>query len=216
MAPWAADLNSYHSLTPILTTSIEQACCSFGSAKRPDLFVCALKRRTSGRMESIRSQMVKEKGWHKGYLHYLAQHKPPELGKLPHGLTAGSFSIAAVAVQEAGQMVLGAEKQNMEDSRRQELNGNDSHSINPIVCVFLMDNFTSLVFEVAPGGLRELQVLARTKRMVNGEALEQVAGEAVDVLSLEVYKARLDGTWSNLIQWKASMSMAGMLKLDDL
>lgn len=32
--------------------------------------------------------------------------------------------------------------------------------------------------------------------------------EAVDVPSQEVFKARFNGTWSNLIEWKASLPMA--------
>jgi len=33
--------------------------------------------------------------------------------------------------------------------------------------------------------------------------------EAVDAPSLEVFKARLDGALSNLIQWKVSLPMVG-------
>jgi len=40
--------------------------------------------------------------------------------------------------------------------------------------------------------------------------------EAVDVPSLAVFKARLDGAWSNLVWWKVFLPMAGVLKLDDL
>jgi len=40
--------------------------------------------------------------------------------------------------------------------------------------------------------------------------------EAVDAPSLAVFKARLDGAWSNLVQWKVSLSMAGALELDGL
>ena len=40
--------------------------------------------------------------------------------------------------------------------------------------------------------------------------------EAVDAPSLEVFKARLDGALSNLVQWKVSLPMAGGLELDDL
>jgi len=39
---------------------------------------------------------------------------------------------------------------------------------------------------------------------------------AVDALSLAVFKARLDGTLSNLVWWKVSLPKAGGLKLDDL
>jgi len=39
--------------------------------------------------------------------------------------------------------------------------------------------------------------------------------EAVDAPSLEVFKARLDGALSNLVQWKVSLPMAGGLELDD-
>jgi len=35
--------------------------------------------------------------------------------------------------------------------------------------------------------------------------------EAVDVLSLAVFKARLDGAWSNLVWWKGSLLTAGEL-----
>jgi len=40
--------------------------------------------------------------------------------------------------------------------------------------------------------------------------------EAVDGPSLEVFKARLDETLSNLVQWKVSLPMAGALEVDDL
>jgi len=40
--------------------------------------------------------------------------------------------------------------------------------------------------------------------------------EAVGALSLEVFKARLDGSLSNLVQWKVYLSMAGGLERDDL
>jgi len=40
--------------------------------------------------------------------------------------------------------------------------------------------------------------------------------EAVAAPSLEVLKARLDGTLSNVVQWKMSLLMAGELELDDL
>jgi len=40
--------------------------------------------------------------------------------------------------------------------------------------------------------------------------------EAVDVASLEVFKARLDGALSNLVWWKMSLLMAGRLEPDDL
>jgi len=40
--------------------------------------------------------------------------------------------------------------------------------------------------------------------------------EAVDAPSLEMFKARLDGTLSNLVYWKMSLPMAGGLELDDL
>ena len=40
--------------------------------------------------------------------------------------------------------------------------------------------------------------------------------EVVDALSLEVFKARLDGALSNLVKWKVSLPMAGGLELDDL
>ena len=38
----------------------------------------------------------------------------------------------------------------------------------------------------------------------------------VDVPSLEVFKARLDGALSNLFSWKVSLPMAGDLELNDL
>ncbi|KAJ7395660.1 hypothetical protein BTVI_153022 [Pitangus sulphuratus] len=41
-------------------------------------------------------------------------------------------------------------------------------------------------------------------------------GQIVDVPSLEVFKARLDGTLSNLVQWKVSLPMTRGLELDDL
>ena len=40
--------------------------------------------------------------------------------------------------------------------------------------------------------------------------------EAVDVPSLEVFKVRLDGALSNLVQWKLSLPMAGVLEVDNL
>jgi len=40
--------------------------------------------------------------------------------------------------------------------------------------------------------------------------------EAVDALSLAVFKARLDGALSNLVWWKMSMLMAGGLEPDDV
>jgi len=39
---------------------------------------------------------------------------------------------------------------------------------------------------------------------------------AVDVPSLEVFKARLDGALSNLVWWKVSLPMVGGMELDDL
>ena len=40
--------------------------------------------------------------------------------------------------------------------------------------------------------------------------------EVVAVPSLEVFKARLDGALSNLVQWKVSLPMAGGVEPDDL
>jgi len=40
--------------------------------------------------------------------------------------------------------------------------------------------------------------------------------EVVDAPSLAVFKARLDGVLSNLVQWKVSLPMAGGLELHDL
>ena len=40
--------------------------------------------------------------------------------------------------------------------------------------------------------------------------------EAMDVPSLEAVKARLDGAVSNLVQWDASLPIAGQLELHDL
>jgi len=40
--------------------------------------------------------------------------------------------------------------------------------------------------------------------------------ESADAPSLELFKARLDGTLSNLVWWKVSLPMAGGLELDDL
>jgi len=37
-----------------------------------------------------------------------------------------------------------------------------------------------------------------------------IPSEAVDAPSLEVFKARLDGALSNLVQWKVSLPMAGI------
>lgn len=36
----------------------------------------------------------------------------------------------------------------------------------------------------------------------------RLPGEVVAVLSLEVFTAKSDRAWSNLVQWKASLSMA--------
>jgi len=38
----------------------------------------------------------------------------------------------------------------------------------------------------------------------------------VDAPLLKVFKARLDGALSNLVEWKVSLPMAGGLKLGDL
>jgi len=38
--------------------------------------------------------------------------------------------------------------------------------------------------------------------------------EAVATPSLAVFKPRLDGAFSNLVQWKVSLPMAGGLELD--
>ena len=38
----------------------------------------------------------------------------------------------------------------------------------------------------------------------------------MDVPSLAVFKAKLDGALSNLVQWKVSLPMAGGLELDNL
>jgi len=40
--------------------------------------------------------------------------------------------------------------------------------------------------------------------------------EAVDVPSLEVLKARLDGALKNLVKWKVPLPTAVWLELDDL
>ena len=40
--------------------------------------------------------------------------------------------------------------------------------------------------------------------------------ESVAAPSLAVFKTRLDGALSNLVQWKVSLPMAGGLELDDL
>jgi len=40
--------------------------------------------------------------------------------------------------------------------------------------------------------------------------------EVVDDPSLEVFKARLDGALSNLVQWKMFLLMAGGVEPDDL
>ena len=46
--------------------------------------------------------------------------------------------------------------------------------------------------------------------------MEQVAKEAVDAPSLEVFKVRLDGALSNPVWWEVSLPMAGGLELGDL
>ncbi|PIK74906.1 hypothetical protein CQW31_30225 [Pseudomonas sp. 382] len=40
--------------------------------------------------------------------------------------------------------------------------------------------------------------------------------EAVAAPSLEGFKARLEGAWSNLVWWEVSLPRAGGLELDDL
>jgi len=45
---------------------------------------------------------------------------------------------------------------------------------------------------------------------------DRLPREAGAAPSLKVFKARLDGTLSNLIQWTVSLPMAGGLELDDL
>jgi len=40
--------------------------------------------------------------------------------------------------------------------------------------------------------------------------------ENVDALSLEAFKARLDGTLSNLIWWEVSLPIGGSLELDEI
>ena len=40
--------------------------------------------------------------------------------------------------------------------------------------------------------------------------------EVVDAPCLEVFKAGLDETLSNLVSWKVSLPMAGRVELDDL
>jgi len=37
----------------------------------------------------------------------------------------------------------------------------------------------------------------------------RLSREAVDALSLQASKARLDGSWSNLVYWEVSLSIAG-------
>lgn len=49
-----------------------------------------------------------------------------------------------------------------------------------------------------------------------GRHRNQLSREGVDALSPELFKARLDGALNNVIQWKASLPMAGGLQLDDL
>ena len=44
----------------------------------------------------------------------------------------------------------------------------------------------------------------------------RLPSEAVDVPSLETFKARLDGTVSNLVWWEVSLPIAGGLELHDL
>ena len=40
--------------------------------------------------------------------------------------------------------------------------------------------------------------------------------EGMDVLSLEVHKARLDGAWGSLVWWVATLHLTSVLKLDNL
>jgi len=40
--------------------------------------------------------------------------------------------------------------------------------------------------------------------------------EIVDAPFLELFKARLDGTFSNPVQWKVSLHMAGGLELNNI
>jgi len=46
--------------------------------------------------------------------------------------------------------------------------------------------------------------------------LNRLPREIVNAPSLEVFKARMDGTLSNLVWWKMSLLMAGGLEPDDL
>jgi len=58
----------------------------------------------------------------------------------------------------------------------------------------------------------------RKKFFTMGEVKQwnRLPREAMDAPSLAVLKARLDGSLSNLVWWKMSLLMAGVLELDDL
>lgn len=40
--------------------------------------------------------------------------------------------------------------------------------------------------------------------------------EAIDALSLKMFKVRRDGSLNNMVQWKVSLPMVGGLELGDL
>ena len=51
------------------------------------------------------------------------------------------------------------------------------------------------------------------KEILHHEGGNRLPGEFVDAQSLAVFKARLDGALSNLVWWKVSLPMAGVLEL---
>lgn len=65
MTPWAVDPIFSYGLPPLSTTSIKHAGLPLLWFCPIHQFVCALKRRSSGRMDSVMSGIVKEKVWHK-------------------------------------------------------------------------------------------------------------------------------------------------------
>ena len=49
-----------------------------------------------------------------------------------------------------------------------------------------------------------------------GEHWNRLPREVLDSPSLEVFKARLDETLSNMVWWKVSLPMAWVLELEDI
>ena len=71
------------------------------------------------------------------------------------------------------------------------------------------------VFKLEEGRFRlDIRKKLFTEKVVR--PWNRLPSEAVDVPSLETFKARLDGTVSNLVWWEVSLPIAGGLELHDL